>query len=422
MMKRRLGFGCLICQIVWVSFLSAGEPVIINHESVMNFSSIPRYWIEYTKETLHIAYEHTSHGSQLITGMNRLDSFMGTRNIYIFNNGGLKGALDLRDDAMQRYYPQGNASDLGYYPDWVIATRNYLNAVENQKVNVIMWSWCALHASEAEIIGEYLPAMEQLEADYPHVKFVYMTGHSDGGGETGSVHIWNSVIREYCMNNHKILYDFYDIELYDPDGHYYGDKRVNDNCDYDSDNNGSRDSNWAIQWQLSHQENVDWYSCSCSHSQALNCNQKARAAWYLFARLAGWDGCRAVAGDMNGDCRVDLSDYIVLCDGWLSETGGNDWNVVADIVPAEGDGVIDIQDFAQLSLFWMTAHCGQYYSADINGDCSVQWQDWLLLATAWLSQPDLPGWDKRCDIAPAGGDNIVDLQDFSRLAAQWLNK
>jgi len=52
----------------------------------------------------------------------------------------------------------------------------------------------------------------------------------------------------------------------------------------------------------------------------------------------------------------------------------------------------------------------------------VQWQDWLLLATAWLSQPDLPGWDKRCDITPAGGYNIINLQDFSHLAAQWLNK
>jgi len=86
------------------------------------------------------------------------------------------------------------------------------------------------------------------------------------------------------------LFDFYDIELYDPDGNYYGDKAVNDNCDYDSDGNGSRDKNWATDWQAAHRPDVDWYSCGCAHSQSLNCNQKAYAVWAMWARLAGWDG------------------------------------------------------------------------------------------------------------------------------------
>ncbi|MFN2283423.1 MAG: hypothetical protein ACK2UQ_03315, partial [Anaerolineae bacterium] len=53
---------------------------------------------------------------------------------------------------------------------------------------------------------------------------------------------------------------------------------------------GSRDKNWALDWQGTHTENVDWYSCSCAHSQSLNCNQKAYAVWALWARLAGWNG------------------------------------------------------------------------------------------------------------------------------------
>jgi uncharacterized repeat protein (TIGR01451 family) len=132
--------------------------------------------------------------------------------------------------------------------------------------------------------------MNQLEVDYPGVTFVYMTGHSDGSGETGNLHLRNQQIRQYVIQNNKTLYDFYNIELYDPDGNYYGNKRVNDYCDYDSDGDGTRDKNWAQDWQNTHTQDVDWYSCGCAHSQSLNCNQKAYAAWWLWARLAGWPG------------------------------------------------------------------------------------------------------------------------------------
>jgi hypothetical protein len=34
---------------------------------------------------------------------------------------------------------------------------------------------------------------------------------------------------------------------------------------------------------------VNWYSCSSAHSQPLNANRKAYAAWWLWAVLAGWN-------------------------------------------------------------------------------------------------------------------------------------
>jgi hypothetical protein len=124
--------------------------------------------------------------------------------------------------------------------------------------------------------------MSGLESDYPDVRFVYMTGHTDGSGLEGNLHIRNQQIRNYCAANDKILYDFEDIESYDPDGSYFGDKYVTDSCEYDG-------GNWAIEWQDSHQEGVDWYDCSSAHSQPLNANRKAYAAWWLWARLAGWE-------------------------------------------------------------------------------------------------------------------------------------
>lgn len=49
---------------------------------------------------------------------------------------------------------------------------------------------------------------------------------------------------------------------------------------------------WAKDQQVSHEEGMDWYACSSAHSQPLNANRRAYAAWWLWARLAGWDGDR----------------------------------------------------------------------------------------------------------------------------------
>ncbi len=140
------------------------------------------------------------------------------------------------------------------------------------------------------MIDTYLAPMTQLENDYPGVTFVYMTGHLDGSGKTGNLHIRNQQIRDYCNTNGKVLYDFADIESYDPEGFVnYMALNGDDNCDYDSDGNGSRDLNWAVAWQNGHTEDVDWWASGSSHSQHLNGNLKGFAAWWLWARLGGWE-------------------------------------------------------------------------------------------------------------------------------------
>jgi hypothetical protein len=260
------------------------EAIVVSHASIV-LGDIPLTWIDQAKQNLHIAYGHTSHGSQLTTGMAGLVAFAGAQ--YAFNTGGAGGALDLRD-----YYGDfgglGVAEDLGS-PNrtaWESATRSYLN--QHPDVNVIIWSWCGqVDGTQAEI-QQYLDLMDGLEHDFPNVKFVYMTGHTDGAPLTGNVPTRNKQIRDYCTAHNKILYDFADIESYDPDGTYFGDKLVNDACDYDSNADGIRDKNWAVDWQNAHPG--EWYNCDSAHSQPLNANVKAYAAWHLWARLAGWDG------------------------------------------------------------------------------------------------------------------------------------
>lgn len=258
------------------------DKIVINH-SCINLDNIPLEWIEKAKTNLHIVYGHTSHGSQITTGLLGLTGFKGSP--YIYKNGLSTDSLDLRD------HPFSGTIDLGQ-PDnkaWAAETRAYLK--NNKDINIVMWSWCGqLSTGSEEYVSTYLNLMQALEIDYPQITFVYMTGHLDGTGENGTLARNNKQIREFCINNNKTLYDFADIESYNPDGVYFGDKYANDACDYDSNGDKQPDKNWALEWQNTHIKDVDWYACSSAHSQPVNANMKAYAVWWLMARLAGWDG------------------------------------------------------------------------------------------------------------------------------------
>ena len=259
------------------------QAIIIDHICA-KLEPITETAINQAKQTLHIAYGHTSHGSQLITGMSalvgqtNLNGYKG--DIYNWNEGGIGGALDIDD-----YFGSG---DLGHNGDttWALPTRNYL--ANNNDVNVIIYSWCGgVSDNTTAGIQIYLDKMNELEEDYPNVTFVYMTGHSDIGSDA-TVKANNQQIKDYCIANNKVLYDFYDIERYDPDGTFF--EFTNDYCNYYDGAGGTLLGNWASEWQDSHTEGIDWYDCSPAHTLALNGNLKAYAAWWLWCRIAGWEG------------------------------------------------------------------------------------------------------------------------------------
>lgn len=250
-----------------VDAVQQGQVIIVDHNCT-DLSNVPDYWMEQVQTQLNIYYGHTSHGSQPVSGMN---------------------ALGIPMPPLHEY-----GDDLGHNGDtsWVQPTRDYLDS--HPETNVVVWSWCGGASDNTEEgINIYLNAMNQLEMDYPNVAFVYMTGHLDGGGVEGNLHARNNQIRDYCVTNGKILFDFADIESYDPDEDEFLSRYALDTCYYDGDGDGNPwndDTNWAIEWCDEHPGDILCEEIGCAHSEALNCHMKGRAFWWMLARIAGWQG------------------------------------------------------------------------------------------------------------------------------------
>ena len=256
-MPRSVLLSAALCALVSSLYATAAfaGAIVADHTVVDDFEHMPESVVELAKNEFTMFYGHTSHGSQIITG---LWVVRDEDPLFDFNNG--PGTFQFEE----------YSDDLGHNGDtsWVPITRDALDE-PGSEINLVMWSWCGGCSDNTEEgINTYLDAMDQLEVDYPDVRFVYMTGHLDGTGPSGNLYARNNQIRDYCEANGKVLFDFADIESYDPAGTWYPDET--DLC------------NWCYAWC----DTADCPWCSgCAHSHCFNCYRKGKAFWWMLGAM-----------------------------------------------------------------------------------------------------------------------------------------
>ena len=256
--------------------VQAQQPIIIDH-TCTDLSKIPDYWLEEAQK-LAFHYAHTSHGSQIISGLTSLE---GQDSKYAFDRftAGSSPPSTLNCDAGSLCIYDGNPPETYITPEDYWSTQTGISrtiAVVNTGLfDYSMWSWCGQQSSNSEgTVQQYLDTISSFEAEYPDMRFILMTGHTDGGSATLTRN--NDMVRQYATDNGMVLFDFADIESYDPAGNYY--PNTNDSC------------SWCTDWCNTHPDDCTNLEPDCAHSHPFNCLRKGQAFWWMMAQLAGWSG------------------------------------------------------------------------------------------------------------------------------------
>ncbi len=268
--------------------------------------AIPDSHINTARTTLHVAYNHTSHGTHISYGAYGLPDYKtGDATRFGISTSAESGKLDFRDQDIGGAYPDLSTADADWGA-WISQIRNYLDDPANAAINVMMWSWCDITGHS---VSNYLSSMQTLINEYGPggskigtgigqrvnaVTFIFMTGHAVASSNTGTGNPREqaALITDYCNTHHYFCIDYYSIDTHAMDGTYYED--AGDNGD-----SATYSGNFYEDWQASHSpagtywyENKDAPGGSATpgahNTQHITANRKAFAFWWVLARIAGY--------------------------------------------------------------------------------------------------------------------------------------
>jgi len=255
-----------------------GAPIIIDHNSIDRFSTLSSSRVAAVQNSIRWHYAHTSHGGQLTSGLAELES---SNSLYNVSRG--NRSLPSDNNSLNIYDGQPGDSYITPEEYWktaagLTATRSVLTA--NPSINVSMWSWCSqmnsYHEGEYSTakVSDYLSAMAALEAEFPEVTFVYMTGNAQATGSSGLRRYNNNeMIRSWVRDSEKrVLFDFADLDAWYNDGDGWS------QTTYDQDGQAIPSEHSAF---LPDQ--------GAGHTNGLSRDQKAKAVWLMMNAIEQHD-------------------------------------------------------------------------------------------------------------------------------------
>ncbi len=275
--------------LILTAAAAAMGATVIDH-TCTDIESIPGSWIDLVQSSMKSHYAHTSHGSQLIWGLQFVEEGDPA---YAYLVG--YGQLPSSTTAYCVFDGQEGESYVTPELYWESAagiqmTRDVLE--HNPSICTSMWSWCTQcdYYSQAQV-AEYLSVMSSLEAEFPDVTFIYFTGNAQAEGSSGyERHQRNQQIRAYCLSNDKVLYDFADLD-----------------CWWFNPATQSWEQNtYSYGGYQIPSEHPHFSGDEYGHTTAESCEQKGRAWWYMMAVLSGWSGT-GVGEEAENPCQTTLS-------------------------------------------------------------------------------------------------------------------